>query len=175
MTYLGVEDFTLLCDMKCRKCNIKIPTRFVIDGKERNLGNRKYCLACSPFKSNNRQKLEENIPIMEGTDRICSTCLKTFVFYRHKAMTKDFCSACVSKRYRRNIKQLAVKYKGGKCRKCGYKKCVGAMDFHHIDPKEKDFTISGNAGKWETLKKELDKCELLCKNCHAEQHYISAA
>ncbi len=161
--------------MDCRKCNAAIPTRFVIDGKERNLGKRKYCLRCSPFKANNRQKLELNIPILEGTKRICSGCLKDFIFYKHKAMTSKFCAACVSKTYRRKIKLKAVEYKGGKCRKCGYNKCVGALDFHHLEPYKKDFTISGNAGKWEKIKKELDKCELLCKNCHAEQHFFEAA
>ena len=70
---------------------------------------------------------------------------------------------------------MAVEYKGGKCRICGYDKCAGALDFHHKNPLEKDFTISGNAGKWDNIKEELDKCEMLCKNCHAEQHYYQAA
>jgi hypothetical protein len=160
--------------MYCRKCQIKISVKVLIDGKVRNLNNRKYCLSCSPFKTNNRQKLEQNIPILEGTKRNCSSCLKEFVFRRHRAMTVEFCSACLSKKRRRAIKLKAVEYKGGKCQNCGYNKCIGAMDFHHLDPQEKDFTISGNAGKWETIKNELDKCVLLCKNCHAEQHYFTA-
>jgi hypothetical protein len=158
--------------MNCRKCNIKIPTRFVIDGKERNFGKRKYCLACSPFKANNRQRLEQFIKTREGTNGNCLSCLKDFIFRRHQAMTIKLCAACVSKQRRRNLKLKAVAYKGGKCRKCGYYKCVGAMDFHHLNPNEKEFTISGNSGKWENIKKELDKCELLCKNCHAERHYL---
>ena len=157
--------------MNCRNCKEKIPNRLTIDGIERNFQNRKYCLSCSPFKTNNRQKLELNIPINEGTKRNCKNCLKNFVFHRHQAMTVDLCSACVSKKRRRKIKLRAVEYKGGKCLKCGYNKCVSALDFHHLDPREKDFTISGNTGKWENLKKELDKCVLLCKNCHAEQHF----
>ena len=161
--------------MNCQKCRIKIPTRFFIDGKARNLAKRKYCLSCSPFKAHNRQQLEKGIPVLEGTKRICSGCLKEFIFRRHKAMTIDLCSACVSKRRRRTIKIKAVEYKGGKCQKCGYNKCVGAMDFHHLDPREKDFTISANAGRWEKIKRELDKCILLCKNCHAEYHFFKAA
>ena len=157
--------------MECKKCNTTIPDRIVIDGLQRNLKNRKYCLSCSPFKSHNRQKLEKNIPILEKTIRNCLNCLKFFVFHRHKGMTVDLCSACVSKNRRRQIKIQAVEYKGGKCKTCGYNKCVGAMDFHHINPNEKEFTISNNAGKWEIIKKELDKCDLLCKNCHSELHY----
>jgi hypothetical protein len=161
--------------MNCQKCRIKIPTRFIIDGEESNLGNRKYCLSCSPFKVNNRRKLEKGIPVLEGTQRSCSRCLKDFVFRRHQAMTTALCSACVSKKRRRTIKLKAVEYKGGNCQKCGYNKCVEALDFHHLNPREKDFTISGNAGKWENIKNELDKCILLCKNCHAEHHYFKAA
>jgi len=119
--------------------------------------------------------LEKCVPTLEGTKRNCSSCLKEFVFHRHKAMTRDLCSACVSKQRRRTIKIKAVEYKGGKCQNCGYSQCISAMDFHHLDLKEKDFAISGNAGKWENIKRELDKCILLCKNCHAEHHYQKAA
>lgn len=161
--------------MDCQKCHEKIPTRFLIEGTFRNLQNRKYCLIYSPFKSNNRKKLEQGKPILEGTDSNCFGCLKNYIFRRHQAMTVALCSACTSKQRRRRIKLKAVAYKGGRCQNCGYDKCVGAMDFHHTNPHEKDFTISGNAGRWEIIKEELDKCELLCKNCHAEQHYTMAA
>lgn len=77
-------------------------------------------------------------------------------------------------RRRRKIKQQAVDYKGGKCQQCGYDKCVGALDFHHRDPSEKDFSIAalGNCRAWEVVKKELDKCDLLCANCHREVHHM---
>jgi predicted nucleic acid-binding Zn ribbon protein len=75
-------------------------------------------------------------------------------------------------RKRKKLKKDLVEYKGGKCEKCGYNKCVAAMDFHHKDPKEKDFGLSGNGNtqSWEKLKKEADKCLLLCANCHRELH-----
>ena len=75
-------------------------------------------------------------------------------------------------RKRKKLKQDLVEYKGGKCEKCGYKKCVAAMDFHHIDPTKKDFGLSknGHTQSWEKLKKEADKCLLLCANCHRELH-----
>lgn len=74
-----------------------------------------------------------------------------------------------SMRHRR--KQDAVNYLGGKCSVCGYNKCLGALDFHHVNPDEKDFALSGKT-KWEDMKKELDKCVLLCANCHREHHYL---
>lgn len=71
---------------------------------------------------------------------------------------------------RKLIKQKAVDYMGGKCSHCGYSKYVGALEFHHLDPKEKDFGISGKVLGWERIKKELEKCTLLCSNCHREEH-----
>lgn len=78
------------------------------------------------------------------------------------------------------LKEQAVAYLGGKCRGCGYHKCLAALDFHHRNPREKDFEISSfqstaEAGVQNTqsavrLQRELDKCVLLCKNCHAETH-----
>lgn len=70
---------------------------------------------------------------------------------------------------RRNTKKLAVDMLGGECSVCGYKKCVAALDFHHKNPEEKDFQIS-HYRKREDFLKEIEKCELLCKNCHAEKH-----
>ena len=71
---------------------------------------------------------------------------------------------------KRQRKLEAIEYKGGKCERCGYNKCIQALDFHHINPKEKDFTISGGTKSFESLKSELDKCILVCKNCHSEIH-----
>lgn len=72
--------------------------------------------------------------------------------------------------YYQKVKLLAVAYKGGKCNLCGYNKSIWALEFHHRDPKEKEFTISGGTKSFEKLKKELDKCDLLCSNCHSEEH-----
>jgi transcription elongation factor Elf1 len=71
---------------------------------------------------------------------------------------------------RRLIKQKAIDYKGGKCEICGYNKCSRALSFHHRNPAEKDFNISlrGHSRSWDRVKAELDKCVLLCANCHME-------
>jgi len=66
----------------------------------------------------------------------------------------------------------AIHYKGGSCQHCGYDKCTWAFEFHHLNPEDKSFTISkGYSFLWTKLKKELDKCLLLCANCHRELHY----
>jgi len=86
------------------------------------------------------------------------------------------CCKCRSEavqRRRDKIKSMSVEYLGGKCCKCGYKKCVAALDFHHLIGSDKDFGISdrGYTRSWERVKAELDKCILVCANCHREIHH----
>ena len=65
---------------------------------------------------------------------------------------------------------MAIKYKGGRCEICGYCRYQGALDLHHRNPKEKNFGIAqkGYTRSWEKTKAELDKCVLVCANCHRE-------
>jgi transcription elongation factor Elf1 len=83
------------------------------------------------------------------------------------------CGKCASEwviKNRRNKKERLVKIFGGKCSICGYSTYIGALDFHHLDPKKKDFALSvkGLAYSWESILREAQKCVLVCKNCHAE-------
>jgi len=72
----------------------------------------------------------------------------------------------------RKYKQQAVDYKGGKCQNCGYSKYLGALEFHHLDPTQKDFEMSKftKSPLGDFAKEELNKCILLCANCHREAH-----
>lgn len=72
--------------------------------------------------------------------------------------------------WRKRTKIKLVDYKGGCCVKCGYNKSISVLQFHHTDPSKKDFTISGKSWSFERLKKEVDKCILVCANCHIEIH-----
>jgi hypothetical protein len=73
---------------------------------------------------------------------------------------------------REKVRLMAVAYKGGLCQVCGYNVCTEALEFHRLDPTQKDFGISnkGYTRSWEKVKDELDKCALLCANCHREVH-----
>ena len=67
-----------------------------------------------------------------------------------------------------------VKLKGGGCEKCGYNKCMAALQFHHRDPSLKKFQLDYrnlSNRKRECIFDELDKCDLLCANCHMEEHH----
>jgi len=83
----------------------------------------------------------------------------------------DYLKEAVAKR-RKIIRQKAIAYGGGCCQTCGYKKCQRALSFHHKDPSQKDFGLSagGLTRSWAKTVAELDKCILLCANCHMEIH-----
>lgn len=69
-------------------------------------------------------------------------------------------------------KQRSVVYKGGSCLVCGYSECIWALQFHHLDPSTKEFAVSSKPTiAWARIKKELDKCVLLCNRCHTEVHH----
>jgi 5-methylcytosine-specific restriction endonuclease McrA len=83
----------------------------------------------------------------------------------------EYMKLAVIKR-RHKVREMALEYKGGKCSLCGYKKCKRALSFHHLNPDTKGFGISykGFTRSWEKTRTELDKCVLLCANCHMEVH-----
>ena len=67
-----------------------------------------------------------------------------------------------------------IKKKGGACKLCGYNKCKSALTFHHIDSETKSFEIDIRSCRNHSLEKlilEASKCDLLCFNCHMENHY----
>ena len=75
------------------------------------------------------------------------------------------------KNTRARLKERAVYVMGGKCVCCGYNRCITALEFHHLNPEEKDFTLGQNANLgWDKICAELPKCVLVCANCHREIH-----
>lgn len=77
------------------------------------------------------------------------------------------------KEWRRNTKLKLIACMGNDCQICGYNKSINALEFHHLDPDQKDFTISkmrSNPKSWLKITKELKKCILVCANCHREIH-----
>ena len=135
----------------------------------------KYWLDKHNLKTNNARK---ELPTGMSWCRLCSQSLPVEAFAKRKSgYPQAYCKCCDRKRNResaRKLKQLAVQYKGDKCIKCGYDKCLSALEFHHRDPSQKDFSIS--KVKWggltDEVKQELDKCDLLCANCHRETHEL---
>lgn len=128
---------------KCKKCSNEYNRKVV-----REKINNKRCVICGEKLSKNRKATT------------CIRCRNITVF--------------LWKKRRLEHKKMAVKYLGGKCLHCGLEtEFYSIYDFHHKDPKEKDSLISQIMNKksnFELIKKELDKCELLCSNCHRIVH-----
>lgn len=128
-------------------CNKQFSSWLKIGTKFHNLNNRRFCLTCSPFKQHNTRDIT-----------------------KPKSIRIPGAYADV-KKFRKRKKVKAVEYLGGKCQICSYNKSPFVLEFHHKDPSQKDFGISSkSAWGFERIKCELDKCALLCPNCHREVH-----
>ena len=160
----------------CKNCSSHFPNRIWIDGKERNLKSRRFCLTCSPFGKHNTKPL-----LTDQEGKKCPRCtrhLATADFYprRDGKDLSPYCKRCTNEQTttrKTKLKMLCVDYKGGKCVKCGYSRCIAALEFHHRDNKKKKFTISQykSATITDELRAELDECDLHCANCHRELHW----
>ena len=98
-------------------------------------------------------------------------------FNKHKngnAAPRFRCSKCSAEATARVVKakqDKAYEKYGSACKICGYDKCTRALDFHHLDPSVKEVEPSKVFSRsWEKIQLELDKCILLCSNCHREVH-----
>lgn len=112
--------------------------------------------------------------------RKCPRCksekdISDFYKRRNKEGNSTYCKKCSIEQTlerQRRFKEQCVEYKGGKCENCGYNKYIGAIEFHHMDPSQKDFSIANArlTSFSDRVKEELDKCKILCANCHREAH-----
>ena len=165
--------------VSCTSCGVEF------DKHEREIKRSKsgnhFCSRSCSAKINNlgvsRYKKKEKNSLIVKKTCIWHCCGKQFLQDPEKSK-KDFCSPSCKRSYyvqrnRFKVKLLAVNYKGGRCEKCGYDKCIDSFDFHHKNPSEKEFGIGskGVTRSWEKTRKEIDKCILLCANCHREEHY----
>lgn len=171
----------------CRKCQTYFKTWIKVDGVMKNVAKRQFCIDCSPYGVRNTTPLDrpqhlvngrtgeelvfERVKVMYGEEAMCKLCGKHYIRTRDKNKCQNKCKSC-SVNYRKiEKKRELIAYKGGKCVVCGYNKSYQVLSFHHLDPSKKDFGIGGrHCNSMEVLKKEVDKCVILCMNCHGELH-----
>ena len=155
----------------CKKCNNSFPNRLKIQGKIRVLSNRKYCLDCSPFGWHNTKSLSKCIDPNNMDLCRCKYCGKEYIYNRKKGHGREICNSCIVNNRRFKLKNKIIEYKGNKCQSCGYDRCKSALELHHLDASNKEFSMSGNhCRSWKIIKAEIDKCTMLCANCHREEH-----
>jgi hypothetical protein len=117
------------------------------------------------------QKMYDEIGSLKKVAKLTGRSFETvkkYIKQKKRGRTTTFSESVILWRKRTKIKLL--EYKGGKCEICGYDRCNRALQFHHRNPLEKDFTISGRSLSFDRLKDEVDKCVLVCANCHSEIH-----
>lgn len=113
--------------------------------------------------------------------KTCIKCLKDkelseFYTQNDRKSGASYCKSCFNeyciKRWTQR-KVDAVLYKGGKCIDCGLdNEHPSVYEFHHLDPKEKDYTWTKlRLRSIDSIKRELDKCAILCANCHRKRHW----
>lgn len=106
---------------------------------------------------------------------VVKTKENSFMRADRPANYQAYCKQCnniVVKNALRVFKQKCIDYKGGKCELCGYDKCIAALEFHHLDPSKKEFGIAqAKRSHWNEVQLELNKCKMLCANCHRETHF----
>jgi len=111
--------------------------------------------------------------------KICSKCKdeknESEFYSKGKGRLQSYCKPCLLKaqmsRWKKR-KERAIEYKGGRCSDCNLKhERPEVYQFHHLDPLTKDFDWGRLRLKsWDKIVKELDKCVLLCANCHIIRH-----
>ncbi len=147
----------------CKKCGLSFSTRVMIDGKQRNLQHRKFCLTCSPFNLHNTKNLTSIAKIPEP----CIYCGKV------NSRKGNRCWACRVKIQReRNFSKLYDAIGGMSCWVCGYNRCRQGLEFHHVYPDQKIMQLSAREMqmKWQKIWTEVQKCILVCACCHREIH-----
>jgi len=126
--------------------------------------------------------------------KICSKCKQEkelTEFNKHRYGVTSWCKECVRDRSKQHYEENNISLKEKqrlyiqqrrewfnefkktlKCIKCG-ENHIACLDFHHRDPKQKEFSIAGavSHSNKEKVIKELEKCDVLCANCHRKHHY----
>jgi hypothetical protein len=166
-----------LIETKIRDFSKKIKIIKYLGGKCKKCGNDNiFHLVCHHLENKeipvsklirlSWSKIKEEI---EKCELLCENCHQELHYIERGKTIKDDS--------RRKDKLIYLEYKGIKCERCGYDRCEASLSFHHKDPKLKSFDIGSLSERINSLSevkdyiiKELDKCEVICRNCHLEEH-----
>ena len=154
---LKAINYLVGCCIKCSEDDF-----FKLTFHHRNINEKEFTY--SSFKNKRWSLLKNEI---DKCDIMCQNCHRELHFQKEPKFGTS----------RRIDKKLYLEYKGIKCIKCGYDKCDASLTFHHRNPNEKEFWIGKLSERLTSLHdirlkilKELDKCDILCANCHVLEH-----
>ena len=141
---------------------------------------KKYCsneCANAARRQRYQERKKDPIPLNQRAnnckEKECVICGQKFRPKTAAANQRMCCYNCMPDGVQLRRGDFLAKIKqarGGKCERCGYNTCIKALEFHHLDPSQKDFTISNDHFKLKEAVEESKKCILICANCHRELH-----
>lgn len=165
---------TILCQQTC-SCFSKMDKAILQVLVDKGFSTRQISKTCNTSQTNTRYWLLKHNLSTNHSGKVyrCGYCGENNPsnFYQKRKFACKYCRNKQRALLNKSNKILCVEYKGGKCSCCGYNKCLGALEFHHVDPLTKDPNFNLNKNRSiERQKTEIDKCILLCSNCHRELH-----
>ena len=165
------KEYIELLGGKCKNCNYN-KCLSVLSFHHKNSNTKEFELSVTSIRKYTKEKRDNEVV---KCDLLCLNCHQE----EEERISKEKrnisgTKSSIYQHIRLNkIKQYFIDLKGGKCKECGYNKCLRALCFHHRNPKEKKFTLNhfdlGHRSE-KNLLKEVNKCDLLCANCHMELH-----
>ena len=160
--------------------NNNLSQRQIAEKLQCSQGNIKYWLKKYNLKTKlNLYNKDINIIKKEKYCPKCKVIKPVDEFYKRSNRNDvgGYCKKCSNEYHTKRVKKVKlkmIKYKGSKCVECGLNikdSHYSVFDFHHINPNEKDTIFNRiKYQKWDKIKLEIDKCELLCSNCHRLKH-----
>lgn len=143
---------------------------------EAQKSTKKYCSRSCENKARAQKQQLRKEAALQGIDidiKNCLICGAEFKPRDKNANQRSCCYNCMpegEQLMRSDFINLIRQQRGGKCEKCGYNRYLGALDFHHLNPSQKDFTVGNRDFKLKECIEETKKCIMLCSNCHRELH-----
>jgi hypothetical protein len=147
--------------------------------------NLRYWLEKFGLKTNKKKfNKRSNKKVVEKKCAKCNETKNVYEFYKRHENGRShevtgYCKSCSNKYHSERVRKVKLKmidYKGGKCEKCALalkNSHYSVFEFHHLNPKEKDVNFAKiKYQKWEKIKIEIDKCMLVCANCHRIEHSL---
>ena len=130
----------------------------------------KECYKCGETKEQSEFSINENKK--DKLNAECKECQKKYFKQYYKNNKEKCVKAVIQNNFSKRAFFDNLKIKSG-CDHCGYKDHPAALQFHHIDPKTKTFNIGSNYHlPIDIVQQEIDKCIILCANCHKIEHSI---